>query len=88
MRKGSHPGRPAITHERVDRHIMASLVRAIDWFDNSLQNVFASRGFTTLHRTHFAIRRARRTSGCISPALPAQWWIAREASASRKPRRW
>ena len=31
---------------RIDGRVMAGLVRAVDWFDNSLQNVLASRGFS------------------------------------------
>ncbi|MYK28974.1 MAG: hypothetical protein F4048_09940, partial [Gammaproteobacteria bacterium] len=40
---------------RIDRHLLAGLMRAVDWFDNGLQNVLASRGFKTLHRTQSMI---------------------------------
>ena len=30
---------------------MAGLARALDWFDNSPQNVVASHGYQPLHRT-------------------------------------
>ena len=35
---------------RIDRHLMAGLIRAMDWFDNGLQNVLAAKGFKPLHR--------------------------------------
>ena len=34
---------------------MAGLVRAIDWFDNSLQNILASKGYPRVHRTQSMI---------------------------------
>ncbi len=34
---------------------MAGLTRALDWFDNSLQNVLRSSGFEPLHRTQSMI---------------------------------
>jgi DNA-binding MarR family transcriptional regulator len=34
---------------------MAGLTRALDWFDNSLQNVIAAHGFKPLHRTQSMI---------------------------------
>jgi DNA-binding MarR family transcriptional regulator len=40
---------------RVAGRVMARLTQAIDWFDNSLQNVVASSGFEPLHRTQSMI---------------------------------
>lgn len=40
---------------RVAARIMAGLTRALDWFDNSLQNVVAANGFQPLHRTQSMI---------------------------------
>jgi DNA-binding MarR family transcriptional regulator len=39
----------------VEQRIMAHLTRAMDWFDNSLQNVVASSGFQPVHRTQSMI---------------------------------
>jgi DNA-binding MarR family transcriptional regulator len=39
----------------VNSRIMAGLTKALDWFDNSLQNVVASRGFQPFHRTQSMI---------------------------------
>lgn len=44
--------RPEAQAERpVVGRIMAGLIQALDWFDNSLQNVVASHGFAPFHRT-------------------------------------
>ena len=67
----------AVPH-RIDRHLLAGLVRAVDWFDNSLQNVLASRGFKTLHRTQSMIM-VHIASGIESPAD-----IAREMGLTRQ----
>ena len=67
----------AIPH-RIDRHLLAGLVRAVDWFDNGLQNVLASRGFRTLHRTQSMIM-VHIASGIESPAD-----IAREMGLTRQ----
>lgn len=63
---------------RIDGRVMAGLVRAVDWFDNSLQNVLASRGFQPLHRTHSMIM-VHIASGIESPAD-----IAREMGLTRQ----
>lgn len=63
---------------RIDRHLLAGLVRAVDWFDNGLQNVLASRGFKTLHRTQSMIM-VHVASGIESPAN-----IAREMGLTRQ----
>ena len=39
----------------VAARMMAGLTRALDWFDNSLQNVIASRGHQPFHRTQSMI---------------------------------
>ena len=67
----------AVPH-RFDRHLLAGLVRAVDWFDNGLQNVLASRGFKTLHRTQSMIM-VHIASGIESPAD-----IAREMGLTRQ----
>ena len=69
--------RLAVPH-RIDRHLLAGLVRAVDWFDNGLQNVLASRGFKTLHRTQSMIM-VHIASGIESPAD-----IAREMGLTRQ----
>ncbi len=51
-------GGPAATPEdspRVAGRVMARLTQALDWFDNSLQNVVAASGFEPLHRTQSMI---------------------------------
>ena len=40
---------------RIAGRIMAHLTQALDWFDNSLQNVVASSGYDPLHRTQSMI---------------------------------
>jgi DNA-binding MarR family transcriptional regulator len=57
---------------------MAGLIRAMDWFDNGLQNVLASRGFKPLHRTQSMIM-VHIASGIVSPAD-----IAREMGLTRQ----
>ncbi len=61
-----------------DRHLIAGLVRAVDWFDNCLQNILASEGFEPLHRTQSMIM-VHIASGIESPAE-----IAREMGLSRQ----
>lgn len=39
----------------VAARIMAGLTRALDWFDNSLQNVVADHGYEPFHRTQSMI---------------------------------
>ncbi len=73
----NEPARLAVPH-RIDRHLLAGLVRAVDWFDNGLQNVLASRGFKTLHRTQSMIM-VHIASGIESPAD-----IAREMGLTRQ----
>ena len=63
---------------RIDRHLLAGLVRAVDWFDNGLQNLLAARGFATLHRTQSMIM-VHVASGIESPAD-----IAREMGLTRQ----
>lgn len=43
------------TARPVTGRIMAGLTQAMDWFDNSLQNVVASQGFQPFHRTQSMI---------------------------------
>ena len=62
----------------VELRVMAGLVRALDWFDNSLQNVLASQGFRPLHRTESMIM-VHVASGIASPSA-----IAREMGLSRQ----
>lgn len=73
----NQPAKLAVPH-RIDRHLLAGLVRAVDWFDNGLQNVLASRGFKTLHRTQSMIM-VHIASGIESPAD-----IAREMGLTRQ----
>ena len=50
----------------------------MDWFDNSLQNILASRGFAPVHRTQSLIL-VHIASGVVSPAD-----IAREMGLTRQ----
>ena len=59
-------------------HLLAGLVKALDWFDNSLQNILASRGFAPVHRTQSLIL-VFIASGISSPSE-----IARELRLSRQ----
>ena len=68
------PGTP----RTFDHHLIAGLVRAVDWFDNCLQNILASEGFEPLHRTQSMIM-VHIASGIESPAE-----IAREMGVSRQ----
>ncbi len=43
------------TQHPVDPLIMATLTRAMDWFEHSLQNVVESAGFAPVHRTQSMI---------------------------------
>ncbi len=63
---------------QINRHLLAGLVRAIDWFDNSLQNVRASHGFEPVHRTQSLIL-VHIASGVDRPAD-----IAREMGLTRQ----
>ncbi len=56
-----------ITWQQVDRHLIAGLAHAIDWVDNSLQHVLASRGFSPVHRTQSLIL-VHIASGIDSPS--------------------
>ncbi|MDH3640718.1 MAG: MarR family transcriptional regulator [Gammaproteobacteria bacterium] len=67
-----------MTGHRIDGRVMAGLVQAVDWFDNSLQNVLASKGFQPLHRTHSMIM-VHIAGGIESPAD-----IAREMGLTRQ----
>lgn len=62
----------------INRHLLAGLVRAIDWFDNSLQNVRASHGLEPVHRTQSLIL-VHIASGVDRPAD-----IAREMGLTRQ----
>ena len=64
--------------QNVEWHLIAGLVKALDWFDNSLQNVLASQGFTPVHRTQSLIL-VYIASGVRSPAD-----IAREMGLTRQ----
>jgi len=66
------------TPREIDRHLVAGLSRAIDWIDNSLQQVLASRGFKPVHRTQSLIL-LHIASGIDSPAD-----IAREMGLTRQ----
>ena len=66
------------TPRTFDHHLIAGLVRAVDWFDNCLQNILASEGFEPLHRTQSMIM-VHIASGIESPAA-----IAREMGLSRQ----
>ena len=62
----------------VEWHLIAGLVKALNWFDNSLQNILASRGFAPVHRTQSLIL-VHIASGVRSPAD-----IAREMGWTRQ----
>ncbi len=62
----------------VTGRIMAGLTQALDWFDNSLQNVVASRGFEPFHRTQSMIIMH------IALGLDAPADIAREMGLTRQ----
>ena len=64
--------------QNVEWHFIAGLVKALNWFDNSLQNVLASRGFAPVHRTQSLIL-VHIASGVRSPAD-----IAREMGLTRQ----
>lgn len=74
---------PLSVHERTDLRpvtgrVMAGLTQALDWFDNSLQNVVASRGFEPFHRTQSMIIMH------IALGLDAPADIAREMGLTRQ----
>ncbi|MBX3707603.1 MAG: winged helix-turn-helix transcriptional regulator [Pseudomonadales bacterium] len=62
----------------VTGRVMAGLTRALDWFDNSLQNVVASHGYQPFHRTQSMIIM-HIALGVDSPAE-----IAREMGLTRQ----
>jgi len=62
----------------IDGHLIAGLVRMLDWIDNSLQNVLADRGFEPVHRTQSLIL-VHIASGIENPAD-----IAREMGSTRQ----
>jgi DNA-binding MarR family transcriptional regulator len=70
--------RDALSHQRLDRHLIAGLVRAIDWLDNSLQNLRVARGYPSMHRTQSLIL-VHIASGIDAPAD-----IAREMGSTRQ----
>ncbi len=63
---------------RIERNVLSGLIRAVDWFDNGLQNVLASRGYKPLHRTQSMIM-VHIASGVESPVE-----IAREMGLTRQ----
>ncbi len=65
-------------HKNTDRHIIAGLIKGLDWFDNSLQSLFAARGYKAVHRTH-SMMVVLIASGINRPAD-----IARELGVSRQ----
>ncbi len=65
-------------HQTFDRHIVAGLVRALDWFDNGLQNILRQRGYRSVHRTQSMII-VHIASGLDRPAD-----IAREMGLTRQ----
>jgi DNA-binding MarR family transcriptional regulator len=70
----AHAGPP----RPVTSRIMAGLTRALDWFDNSLQNVVASHGFKPFHRTQSMIIMH------IALGIDAPSDIAREMGLTRQ----
>jgi DNA-binding MarR family transcriptional regulator len=62
----------------VGTRIMAGLTRAVDWFDNSLQNVVASLGYEPFHRTQSMIIMH------IALGIDTPSDIAREMSLTRQ----
>lgn len=62
----------------LDRHLLAGLSRAVDWLDNSLQNVLKARGCGAVHRTQSLIL-VHIASGVDAPAD-----IARAMGLSRQ----
>lgn len=70
--EADQPARP------VAGRIMAGLTQALDWFDNSLQNVVASHGYQPFHRTQSMIIM-HIALGIDSPAD-----IAREMGLTRQ----
>lgn len=62
----------------IDRHLIAGLTRAIDWMDNSLQQILAAKGFAPVHRTQSLIL-VHIANGIDAPAD-----IAREMGLTRQ----
>lgn len=62
----------------VEARIMAGLTRALDWFDNGLQNVVASLGYQPFHRTQSMIIMH------IALGIDTPSDIAREMSLTRQ----
>lgn len=71
-------GQSPLKHQTFDRHIVAGLVRALDWFDNGLQNILRQRGYRSVHRTQSMII-VHIASGLDRPAD-----IAREMGLTRQ----
>ena len=69
---------PSPAERPVTGRIMAGLTQALDWFDNSLQNVVASRGFEPFHRTQSMIIMH------IALGIDAPSDIAREMGLTRQ----
>lgn len=61
-----------------DRHIIAGLVKALDWFDNSLQRILRQRGYEPVHRTQ-SLMLVHIASGIVRPSD-----IAREMGHTRQ----
>ena len=64
--------------QEINRGIFAGLVKAIDWYDNSLQNLLASRGLKVVNRTQ-AMMLVHIASGNTRPSA-----IARKMRLSRQ----
>jgi DNA-binding MarR family transcriptional regulator len=64
--------------QHFERHIVARLVRALDWFDNGLQSILRQRGYRPVHRTQSMII-VHIASGIDRPAD-----IAREMGLTRQ----
>ncbi len=62
----------------IDKYLIAGLTRAIDWMDNSLQQVLAAKGFAPVHRTQSLIL-VHIANGIDAPAD-----IAREMGLTRQ----
>jgi len=78
MRHAEAAGRGAGERHLSDRHIMTGLVKALDWFDNGLQNALEAQGFCRVHRTQSMIL-VHIARGIVNPAD-----IAREMGSTRQ----
>jgi DNA-binding MarR family transcriptional regulator len=67
-----------MTTKRTSRGIFAGLVQAVDWYDNSLQNILAAKGMQVVNRTQ-AMILVHINSGITRPSA-----IAREMRLTRQ----